>query len=41
VYGHQTFDLQGGRILLNSHENIIINKKILTIFDINKNLILI
>tara|TARA_B100000795_G_scaffold37117_1_gene24479 strand:+ start:9196 stop:10329 length:1134 start_codon:yes stop_codon:yes gene_type:complete len=41
VYGHQSFDLQGGKILLNSHENIDFDKKILTIFDINQNLMLI
>ena len=41
VYGHQCFDLQGGKILLNSHENIDFDKKILTIFDINQNLMLI
>ena len=41
VFGHQYFDLQGGSILVNSHQNIIIGKKISTIFDINRNLMLI
>ena len=41
VLGHQHFDLQGGKILMNSHQNIIIGKKISTIFDINRNLMLI
>lgn len=41
VFGHQHFDLQGGRILVNSHQNILIDKKIATIFDINQNLMLI
>ena len=41
VFGHQYFDLQGGSILVNSHQNIVIDKKISTIFDINRNLMLI
>ena len=41
VFGHQYFDLQGGRILVNSHQNIIIDTKISTIFDINRKLMLI
>ena len=41
VFGHQYFDLQGGKVLVNSHQNIVINKKISTIFDINRNLMLI
>jgi hypothetical protein len=41
VLGHQHFDLQGGKILVNSHQNITIGKKISTIFDINQNLMLI
>ena len=41
VVGHKYFDLQGGSILVNSHQNIIIGKKISTIFDINRNLMLI
>ena len=41
VFGHQYFDLQGGKVLVNSHQNIVIDKKISTIFDINRNLMLI
>ena len=41
VFGHQYFDLQGGKALVNSHQNIVIDKKISTIFDINRNLMLI
>ena len=41
VFGHQHFDLQGGRILVNSHQNILIDKKTATIFDITQNLMLI
>lgn len=41
VFGHQHFDLNGGKILVNSHQNIIIDKKIATIFDITQNLMLI
>ena len=41
VFGHQHFDLQGGRILVNSHQNILIDEKIATIFDITQNLMLI
>ena len=41
VFGHQYFDLQGGSILVNSHQNIVIDKKISTIFDINRNFMLI
>jgi len=41
VFGHQHFDLQGGRILVNSHQNILIDEKTATIFDITQNLMLI
>ena len=41
VFGHQHFDLQGGKILVNSHQNIPIDKKIAMIFDITQNLMLI
>ena len=41
IFGHQFFDLKGGNILVNSHQNIVIDKKISTIFDINQNLMLI
>lgn len=41
VFGHQCFDLKGGGILVNSHQNVTIDKKITTIFDINQNLMLI
>ncbi len=41
IFGHQSFDLQGGGILVNSHQNVPIDEKISTIFDINQKLMLI
>jgi hypothetical protein len=41
LYGHQTFDLQGGAVLLNSQGILAIGQQITTIFDKSQNLMLI